>query len=402
MLFVHQNFPGQFIHLATALAQGGHEVAALTIAGRDLPGVRVQRYPLSRDRSPTVHPLADDFAAKVIRGESCAHAAAAWKQQGFRPDLIVAHPGWGESLFLKDVWPDVPLLALLEFYYRPRGADVGFDPEFPEEGWPAAARVQVKNAHLGLTLDAMDLGYSPTRWQRQSHPAPYHHRIEVVHDGIDTATVAPAERCGLRLRDSGRILSAADEVLTFVARSLEPCRGYHRFMRALPEILRRRPKAVALIVGGDDISYGRKPPQGSWKEIFLDEVRERLDLSRVFFLGKIPYPDYLTVLRISSCHVYLTYPFVLSWSMLEAMSAGCVVVGAAVPPVQEVIEHGRNGLLVDFFDTEGLASAVTEVLANRPAMASLRRAARQTILDNYDLGSVCLPRQMELVRRLVL
>jgi glycosyltransferase involved in cell wall biosynthesis len=196
-------------------------------------------------------------------------------------------------------------------------------------------------------------------------------------------------------------LTVQDEVITFVSRNLEPCRGYHRFVRSLPEIMARRPKAHVLIVGGDGVSYSAPSAEGlSYRQIFLEEVKEQVDWSRVHFLGKIPYADFLCVLQLSSVHVYLTYPFVLSWSMLEAMAAQALVVGSATAPVTEVIRHGENGLLVDFFSSEGLVNAVCEVLDHPDRMLEIRQQARRTILERFDLATVCLPRQIELIETL--
>ena len=229
-------------------------------------------------------------------------------------------------------------------------------------------------------------------------PEAYQEGISVIFDGIDTQVVKPDPQAVFIFGD--RSFSVGDEVITFINRNLEPQRGYHIFMRALPEILRRRPNAVALIVGEDGVSYGLPPANGnSWKQIFLDEVKNRLDLSRVFSLGRIAYVEYLRLLQISACHVYLTYPFVLGWSCIEAMSAGCLVVGSATPPVQEVIEHDKNGLLVDFFDVDALADTVADCLARPVHYAHLRTAARQTVVTRYDLNTVCLPAQMRFVER---
>lgn len=399
LLFVHQNFPAQFRHLAPALAQAGHDVHALAIDGREVPGVTLHRYKPGRGSSKQIHPWAAEFETKIIRGEACAAAAARLKSQGFSPDLIIAHPGWGESLFLKDVWPQARLLAFIEFFYAARGLDADFDSEFNNTDLASAARIRAKNAHLLLTLDAMDWGLSPTHWQKSTVPAPYRDRISVIFDGIDTRAVQPDAQATIKVRN--KVIRAGDEVITFVNRNLEPQRGYHVFMRALPEIQRRRPNAFALIVGGDEVSYGAQPPaEKTWKQIFLDEVADKLDASRVFFLGKIPYPDYLKLLQVSACHVYLTYPFVLSWSCIEAMSAGCLVVGSATPPVKEVIERGANGLLVDFFDIGSWVDTVTDCLADPQKYSALRAAARQTAIERYDLESICLPQQMQLVEKL--
>lgn len=396
LLFVHQNFPGQFKHLAPHFAAAGHRVHAFAIDGRDVPGVEVHRYKPGRSTSRQIHPWAQEFETKVIRGEACAAAASQLAAQGFTPDVIVANPGWGESLFLKDVWPEARLLALIEFYYAARGLDFDFDPEFHRRDIRRDARLRAKNAHMLLTLEAMDWGLSPTHFQRSTVPKTYHDEISVVFDGIDSRVVKPDRAAAVTA--SGRTLRSGDEVITFVNRNLEPYRGYHIFMRALPEILRRRPNAIALIVGGDEVSYGAAAPAGkTWKEIFLDEVKDRLDASRVSFLGRLPYQDYLRVLQVSACHVYLTYPFVLGWSCIEAMSAGCLVVGSATPPVEEAIEHQRNGLLVDFFDVDALANTVVDCLARPKQYASLRAAARQTAVERYDLATVCLPEQVKLI-----
>jgi len=397
LLFVHQNFPGQFKHLAPHLAAAGHRVHALAIEGREVPGIHVHRYKPGRGTGRETHPAAVEFETKVIRGEACALAALQLKGQGFSPDLIVANPGWGESLFLKDVWPDARLLALIEFYYAARGLDFDFDPEFHRPDLARDAKLRAKNAHMLMTLQDMTWGVSPTHFQRGTVPAAYRDRISVIFDGIDTTLARPDPAATVSVK--GHELRAGREVVTFVNRNLEPYRGYHVFMRALPEILRRRPHAVALIVGGDGVSYGPAPPCGTWKQIFLDEVRDRLDLSRVHFLGRLGYASYLRVLQVSACHVYLTYPFVLGWSCVEAMSAGCLVVGSATPPVAEVIDEGKSGRLVDFFDVGALTDTVAECLARPQHHESLRAAARRAAVERYDLATVCLPQQLDLIDR---
>ena len=304
-----------------------------------------------------------------------------------------------QTCALPILWPDARLLALVEFYYAARGLDFDFDPEFYRPDLARDARLRAKNAHLLLTLEAMDRGLSPTHFQRSTVPKTYRDGISVIFDGIDTRVVKPDPAATVTA--GGRTIRSGDEVITFVNRNLEPYRGYHIFMRALPDILRRRPQAVALIVGGDEVSYGAAAPAGkTWKQIFLDEVKDRLDARRVFFLGRVPYQDYLRVLQVSACHVYLTYPFVLGWCCIEALSAGCLVVGSRTPPVEEVIEHGKNGLLVDFFAVDLLANTVVDCLARPAHYAHLRKAARKTVVEKYDLATVCLPQQVALVERL--
>lgn len=402
VLFIHQNFPGQYKHLAPTLAaRGGNEVLALTLASNKqptLPGVKTVYYEPKRGTTKEIHPWISDLETKVIRGEAVAKTAAELKAGGFTPDVVCAHNGWGEALFLKDVWPDAPLLSFIEFFYRAHGADFGFDPEFATGGLAAQCRLTMKNANHLLNLTASDWGVCPTEFQKSTVPALFHDKISVIHDGIDTAIARPDPQASITLKRAGVVLGRADEVITFVNRNMEPYRGFHIFMRALPEIQRRRPRAVVLIVGGDEVSYGAVLPNGqTYRKKLLAEVGDRLDMDRIRFVGRIPYDDFLKVLQISSVHVYLTYPFVLSWSMLEAMACECLVIGSATPPVQEVIEDGDNGLLVDFFSSAGIADAIDRVLDHPDRMQALRRKARQTIIERYDLHTLCLPRHLALV-----
>jgi glycosyltransferase involved in cell wall biosynthesis len=306
--------------------------------------------------------------------------------QGFYPDVIYAHLGWGEALFLKDIFPKARVLLYCEFFYRARGGDMGFDPEFPASA-EKVLRLRVMNAPLLMALDASDWGHAPTRWQQQQFPAAHASRMSVIHDGIDTDLVRP---------DGAR----EAELVTYVARNLEPYRGFHTFMRAIPEIQKRRPNARIAIVGGDEVSYSPRLPEGqTYRERLLREIDGKADLSRVHFMGRIPYDRYLDVLRRSSVHVYLTYPFVLSWSLLEAMSAGCLVVGSRTPPVEEVIRDGENGLLVDFFSPADIAARIDQALAMDCRL--LRERARMTVIERYDLQRICLPAQLGLAQRLL-
>lgn len=401
LLFVHQNFPGQYRHLAPALAARGHEVHALAINRQpELPGVRLHLYQVARGSSKNIHPWALETETKILRGEACARAALALKRQGFTPDVICAHPGWGEALFLRDVWPAAKQLHYVEFFYSPVGQDVGFDPEFGEPDFDECCRIRMKNANTLLNLETMDQGVCPTHWQLSTVPKPFRASIEVIHDGVDTGLVGPDAQAMFAWRGQDgreRRVAKGDQVLTFVNRNLEPSRGCHILMRALPQLLDLHPRLQVLIVGGEGVSYGAQPSEGSYKQRFLAEVRDRIDLSRVHFLGRLPYPQFLRVLQVSAAHVYLTYPFVLSWSMLEAMSAGCLVIGSRTPPVEEVIVDGENGLLVDFFAIDQLAAAVSRVLDEPGSFERLRANARRTVVDRYDLNTHCLPLQMALV-----
>ncbi|MCE2782021.1 glycosyltransferase family 4 protein [Limnohabitans sp.] len=409
ILFVHQNFPAQFKHLASALVHQNHRVVALHInACPSMPGVALVRYALAGRPSPGTHRWMADLEVKTLRGEAAWQAAIKLREQGFVPDVIVAHPGWGESLFLQHVWPQARLGIYCEFFYLDKGADTGFDPEFGAPGVENACRLQMKNANYELHFPRAHAGIAPTHWQASLFPEPFASRITVIHDGIRTDQIKPDACASIRVQTTQGLvqLGQNDEVITFVNRNLEPYRGYHQFMRALPAILKARPQARVVIIGGNEVSYGAAPPAGpdgkpqTWRELFLNEVKDRMDLSRVHFVGKVPYADFLRVLQVSTLHVYLTYPFVLSWSLLEAMSAGCAIVASDTAPVREAIRHGETGQLVDFFDPAALAQQVID-LCNEPAeRARLGAQARAFAVEHYDLETRCLPGQIEWVEQL--
>ena len=401
VLFVHQNFPSQFKHLAPALAARGHHVSAFTLrkSSRALSGdIKLIDYSLARENAKDAHPWTIDFESKVIRGEACLRAAILLKETGYYPDVIVAHPGWGESLFLKQVWPFAKLKLYCEYFYHASGADVGFDPEFLASDPGDAGRVTLKNANVLLQFEQADAGICPTHWQASTFPMHMRKKIDVIHDGIDTQLLAPNPTASFKL-DDGHVLTCDDEVVTFVSRSLEPYRGFHIFMRSLVNLLAVRPNAKILIVGAEGTSYGAKPPSGtSWKQLYCHEVFPLLtenQVAQIHFLNTIPYDQFVSLLQVSNVHVYLTYPFVLSWSLLEAMSIGCSIVASNTQPLHEAIEHDETGLLVDFFDPNGLADSVAQLLEDEKKRKRLGRAAREFAIENYDLVTRCLPEQLQ-------
>jgi glycosyltransferase involved in cell wall biosynthesis len=400
ILFVHQNFPGQFLNLAPVLAARGHDCLALTDAtNQRAPTIRAARYSFD---PPPVEPratrLGRTYTQMGDRAIAVARTAARLRAEGYIPDVIFGHSGWGETLFLKEVWPEAKLLIYAEFYYRGVGRDVGFDPEFQTASLDTTMIAQGRAAHLGQALLHADAGVAPTGWQASTFPPALRPMIEVIHDGIDTTRVAPDAAATLTLH-SGQVLRAGEDVISFVNRNLEPYRGWHIFLRALPAVLRARPNAQVVIVGGDGVSYGSAPDGGgSWKQKLLDEVGPSLDLSRVHFLGRVPHGDFVRLMQVAAAHAYLTYPFVLSWSMLEAMAAGALVIGSRTAPVEEVIVDGENGRLVDFFDVPGWSAALIEALEAPGRFASQRAAARRTVQDRYDL-KICLPRMVAFVER---
>lgn len=406
ILFVHQNFPGQYKFLAPAMATRGHRVVAMGMAERGpMKGIEYHRYKTSVGNTPNVHPWVLDFETKVIRGQSCARAAEELSKRGFTPDVICLHPGWGEGMFLREVWPKAKQLHYVEYFYKAEGQDMGFDPEFPTPGLDHRCRLWSKNANNLLALAQMDIGVCPTRWQHSSVPANYARYIEVIHDGIDTQKLNANSAAVLNAQDDqGRTLNLTvnDEVVTFVNRNLEPFRGYHTFMRALPRMMKARPEARFVLIGGDSVSYGAAPQHDNWKQIYLNEVRDQIDMSRLHFLGRVPYSTYINAIQVSSAHVYLTYPFVLSWSLLESMAMKAPIIASDTPPVREVIRDGDNGHLVDFFDYQALAEKVVQVLASPLKQQAFRHNARQMIVDRYDLHTKCLPAHIRLLESLAL
>jgi glycosyltransferase involved in cell wall biosynthesis len=402
LLFVHQNFPGQFLHLAPEMQRLGHDVRAITDAvNKNTAEVPVLRYThAAQPVDPKATRLGRNFTTMSDRGVSVARFAKRMRAEGYVPDVIYGHSGWGEPLFLKEVWPEAKLLLFAEFYYRGHGADTGFDPEFQVAGFDQVMIAQSRAAYMAQALVHADGGVSPTEWQASTHPPLLRGQLEVIFDGVDCDRLTPNPAASFAL-SNGRVLKRGDEVLTFVNRNLEPYRGYHIFMRALPDILAARPEAQVVIVGGDEVSYGSKPKDGgTWKDLILGEVKDRLDLARVHFTGRVPYDRLVDLMHVSRVHAYLTYPFVLSWSMVETMAAGTLVVGSNTAPVAELIQDGVNGKLVDFFDVAGWSAALTDALARPAAYAGMRDAAQRMVREKYDLRSVCLPKQVELLTRL--
>ncbi len=402
-LFIHQNFPGQYRNIVNYLAiQPGNRVFFITQPNQTaIPRVTKLVYKPTPTGHTELHPHTMWFDRAVHNGMSVVQICRDLKGQGIVPDLIAGHAGWGEAMFVKDIFPDSPILSYFEFYYHFAGVDLGFDPEFP---WHPedAFRLRTRNAVTLLSFDSSDWGNTPTRWQRSLHPPELRSRITRIHEGVDTESVAPNRAAWIRIERVAAPLTRQDEVITYVSRNLEPYRGFHVFMRALPEIMRRRPRARIIIIGDDEVSYGAPPPPGmTYRQMMIAEVGAGIDLERIHFLGTVPYNVYLDILQVSAVHVYLTYPFVLSWSFIEAMACGCAIVGSATPPVKEVIKHGVNGLLVDFFSTTDIADRVDNVLDDPDRMQEMRDAARATAVRDFDLKTRIMPSWLRLMDDLI-
>jgi glycosyltransferase involved in cell wall biosynthesis len=405
LLFVHQNMPGQYREMIAWLTaqQEQHQIIFLT-QRRDiqLKGVKTLSYRAHQKPAADAYGLSKDWEAAAGAGIGAALAMRQFeKDEGFKPDIIIGHTGWGELLFMKEVWPDVPVIGFFEYFYRTSGGLVGFDPESPvndQAGFFAKARNTVPYA----SIESVDLGHTPTYWQRDRFPKSFHDRMYTCHDGIRTDRLLPDPKASIGLGRLKQPLSRADEVITYVARNMERARGFHIMMRALPEILAQRPRARILMIGGNETSYGAesKHPEGLRGEMEA-ELGDSVDWSRVHFLGKVPYDDLCRIIRISRCHIYLTMPFVLSWSLLESMSMQATVVAADVAPVREAVSHNETGMLVDFFDPAALANQVVDVLANPGDYAHLGPAARAHVVENYDFLTHCMPEHIAQINGLV-
>jgi len=406
-LFIHQNFPGQFCHLASKLAEQGHQVIALGINQADpnkplSDKVKHIRYKLTKGTTKGIHHLASEVETKVIRGEAVANTCAQLKEKGFTPDLIYGHPGWGELLFVKTVYPDVPLVCFQEYFYNEEGYDANFDMEFATvRNWNIKSQMIMKNAYLYLTLEQSDWNVSPTHFQSGTYPDKWRHKFSIIHDGIDETVAKPTkENISVKLNDE-TTLTRKNKIITFINRRLEPYRGFHTFVRSIPHIQRQNPDAHIVIIGADKgTSYGAPCPKGEWKEHFLKEIEGQYDPSLVHFTNMITHDSFIKFMQITSCHVYLTYPFVLSWSLLEAMGCGAPIVGSNTAPVEEVIKNGSNGMIVDFFSPTDIADSVTEMIKNKPLAEAFGKNARQTILDKYTLDE-CLNKQINLIKMLI-
>ena len=406
ILFLHPNFPGQFRHLLLTLRdEARHQVVFATNQEKGhIAGVQKVIYGSSRQVSKQTHSYTRGLESAVLEGQAAYRRLWQLKKQGFYPDIIYTHAGWGPGLFMQDLFPKATYLCFCEWFYRAKGSDVDFDPAMPVDD-EVAARLRIRNATLLLYLANCDRGLVPTHWQKEQFPPDFHSKLFVCHDGIDTDFFKPSSKktsskepvaiepaapiaCPKRLN-----LSEMDEIITYVARGMEPYRGFPQFMETVSLLQQHRPKCHVVIVGTDRVAYGSSLPNGkTYREQALETLD--IDLTRNHFTGHLEYSQYLKVIQASDVHVYLTYPFVLSWSMLEAMSTGCLVLGSKTQPVEEVIQDGVNGLLVDFFEPKRIVERIVEVLEHPDKMQAIREQARQTVINNYNLADL-LPKQIE-------
>lgn len=395
ILFLHPNMPGQYKHLARHYgASGEHEVFFITKhKTAEIPGVKRITYGLPRGATPKIHRYLARTELAILQGQQVWRVCRKLRDDGFIPDIVIAHPGWGDALFLKEIYPESPLLSFFEFYYRAHGADVGFDPAYPVNE-DDLARIRTKNITNQISLEISDAGVSPTQWQWSLHPKEFQPKISVLHDGIDTDVCIPNPTAVFRT-PIGKEFRHGDEVVTYIARNFEPYRGFPTFMQAAEIMLRERPNLHIIAIGADGVSYGQKAADSkTYRDIWSEKVT--LDGARIHWCGMVPYDQLMAAFNVSGAHIYLTYPFVLSWSMMESMACGVPLVASDTAPVRELVQHEQNGLLVDFFSPEQLAKACFRLLDDKEMRDTLRRKGRETIVQNYALKDL-LPRHLKLV-----
>ncbi len=398
ILFLHPNFPAQFRHLAATLGKDpkNRVVYGTNRQEGQIEGVTKVLYGKSRTARAETHHYVRPLENAVLEGQAVYRLAQQLKDQNFVPDIVYGHSGWGPTLFAKDIFPRAKLLCYFEWFYNAHGSDADFDPDDPINA-DDEARIRIKNAPILIDLYSCDRGLSPTNWQRQQFPPEFHSKIKVHHDGVDTKYFQPEPGAKLVIPRINLDLSGVSEIVTYVARGMEPYRGFPQLIKTIAILQKKRPECHFVIVGKNRVAYGKSLPDGkTYKDVMLEKFP--LDMSRVHFTDLLPYDEYLQVLKASSVHLYLTRPFVLSWSMLEALSTGCLVVGSSTAPVKEVIEDGVNGLLVDFFTPKKIASKIIEALNNPDKMAKIRTRARETILEKYDLAKL-LPQHLEWIEQ---
>jgi glycosyltransferase involved in cell wall biosynthesis len=398
VLIVHQNFPGQFPHIADALIARGDEVTVIGgPTAKERAGVTLVRWNNTRGTANGIFPVAVRAEADLIRAEAAAMVAAELARKGFKPDLIIGHPGWGETIHLKDLFPHAKLILFGEFFYRHLGADLNFDPEFEKPTLAGAMRTNGKNATQVLAYTQADLIVSPTPFQASTFPEIFRPRIRVLHEGVDLSQARRNPDARVTLAN-GRVLDRKTPVITFINRNFERLRGFHIFMRALPRFMEAIPEAQVVAIGADGGGYGGKRDDGKpWRHVMLNELGKRLDRDRLHFVGHVPHDQMIDILSIGAAHVYYTYPFVLSWSLVEAMACECLVLGSDTAPVRDAITDGVDGVLNDFFDVDALSDAMIRAVREPDAFEAMRVEARRTALAHFDRATIGVPGWLSMI-----
>lgn len=392
VLFVHQSFPAQFGHIAKYLVEH-HGFRCSFVSerpGGEVAGIRLLQYSKQGGATERTHFCARTFENQMWHSHALYQSLA---ESDVQPDLIVGHSGFASTLFLRELF-DCPIVNYFEYFYRTRNSDFDFRHDLPPTEPIYALRAVARNAMLLLDLENCDAGYSPTGWQRSQLPSHYHEKVTTIFDGIDTSIWRPCQDVDRRVGEF--TLPADKKVVTYVSRGMESMRGFDIFMKAAKQICDQRQDVIFLVVGEDRVAYGgdlRFTEGKTFKEWVLDQ--DDYDLSRFIFTGRIPPADLVRVFSLSDAHVYLTIPFVLSWSLMNALACGTTVVASDTAPVREMITPEENGLLVDFFAIDDIAEAVNRVLDDPAGHQRLGERGRQMIEDEYSLEK-CLPQMLSL------
>jgi glycosyltransferase involved in cell wall biosynthesis len=392
ILFVHPNFPAQFGHIAAYLAR--EKRFRCTFISEKPAGVadgveRIQ-YRVRGLATEKTHYFSRTFENAMWHSHAVYDMLKA--RTDIKPDLIVAHAGFLSAVLLRELY-DCPIINYFEYFYYTRGSDMDFRADFPATEINRL-RARARNGHLLLDLHNCDVGYSPTQWQRDRLPAEYHNKVRVIFDGIDTNLWRPQPDVPRQV--AGRLIPDDVRIVTYVSRGMESMRGFDIFMRAANLICQRRKDVVFIVVGEDRVCYGgdQQVTGGkSFKEWVL--CRDHYDLSRFIFTGLLPTSVLAQLLSITDLHIYLTVPFVLSWSLMDALACGATVLASDTAPVRELIAHDKNGLLTDFFDVETWAEKASRILDAPGDYRHLGHAGVEMIRDRYSLD-VCLPQMLRL------
>jgi glycosyltransferase involved in cell wall biosynthesis len=392
VLFIHPNFPAQFGHVAAYLAR--EKGFRCTFVSEKPPGLadgveRIQ-YRVQGGATESTHYFSRTFENAMWHSHAIYEALRA--RRDVRPDLIVAHSGFLSSALLRELYA-CPIVNYFEYFYHTRGADMDFRPDFPATELNCL-RARARNANLLLDLENCDIGYSPTRWQQSRFPAIFQLKIRKIFDGVDTRLWRPNAEVPRVV--AGRSIPDDIRIVTYCSRGMESMRGFDIFMKVAKLLCDRRKDVLFVIVGEDRVCYGGDQEvigQKSFKDWVLS--CDSYDLSRFFFTGLLPPAALAHLFAISDLHIYLTVPFVLSWSLMNALACGTTVLASDTAPVQEMIRDGENGLLEDFFDIEGLAERAAKVLDAPQQYRDLGRAGVHIIQERYSLD-VCLPHMLAL------
>jgi glycosyltransferase involved in cell wall biosynthesis len=410
VLYVHQNFPAQFGHIARHLVDKLNWKCSFVsqTSGGTVGGINKIEYKTTGGATKQNHFCSRTFENTVWHCDAVYRAMKA--RPDIRPDLIVGHSGFGSTLFLRELYPTVPILNFFEYYYLPHDPDS--DMDFRKDlGWPTSEmkylRSRCRNAMILLDLQNCEAAYTPTEFQKSRFPDNYLNKLETIFDGVDRSVYhgyeetlrPPPESRGMR-RIAGVDVPSHTRVVTYVSRGFESMRGFDMFMKTAKRIYEQFPDVIFIVVGSDKIAYGGDEeflsPHATFKQWTL--AQQQYDLSKFRFVGRLTPPDLGRTLASGDLHIYLTVPFVLSWSMMDAMSCGAVVLGSDTAPVREMIRDGENGLLADFFDADALAAKALTALRDPAGSRALGRAAETTIIERYSLEAV-LPKMLALYER---